>query len=157
MYPVVEKLIARAIPLWDISLSKLKCLDKAQLNETTRIKCSGAKYTDHPEDLPEDQKPQQRPDESEESFWERYGEWEKSVKQYALPEPGEYRVWKNDISDCSDFSHDLRRDFATGLQIIVKLANIQLTPDKLSYDGGSWHVEGQVVFPPTANWTWLSC
>ena len=28
------------------------------------------------------------------------------------------------------------------LQVIVKLANIHLTPDKPSYDGGSWHVEG---------------
>ncbi|KAK8932291.1 hypothetical protein VCV18_000825 [Metarhizium anisopliae] len=29
-------------------------------------------------------------------------------------------------------------------QIIVKLANIHLTPDKPSYDGGSWHIEGQL-------------
>jgi hypothetical protein len=28
------------------------------------------------------------------------------------------------------------------LQVILKLANINLTPDKLSYDGGSWHIEG---------------
>jgi hypothetical protein len=27
----------------------------------------------------------------------------------------------------------------------VKLANIELTPDKPEYDGGSWHVEGQLV------------
>ncbi|KAJ2936892.1 hypothetical protein H1R20_g204, partial [Candolleomyces eurysporus] len=29
------------------------------------------------------------------------------------------------------------------LQVIVKLANIELTPEKPSYEGGSWHVEGQ--------------
>ena len=35
-----------------------------------------------------------------------------------------------------------------GLQIIVKLANIQLTPENPSYEGGSWHIEGQLVnFP----------
>lgn len=28
------------------------------------------------------------------------------------------------------------------LQVIVKIASIELTPDKPSYDGGSWHVEG---------------
>jgi len=28
------------------------------------------------------------------------------------------------------------------LQVIVKLANIELTPDKPQYEGGSWHVEG---------------
>ena len=32
-----------------------------------------------------------------------------------------------------------------GLQVIVKLANIHLTPDKPTYKGGSWHVEGQLV------------
>ncbi|KID94098.1 hypothetical protein MAJ_09937, partial [Metarhizium majus ARSEF 297] len=30
------------------------------------------------------------------------------------------------------------------LQVIVELANIHLTPEKPSYDGGSWHVEGQL-------------
>jgi hypothetical protein len=28
------------------------------------------------------------------------------------------------------------------LQVIVKLANIHLTPEKLEYNGGVWHVEG---------------
>lgn len=31
------------------------------------------------------------------------------------------------------------------LQIIVKLANIELTPEKPKYNGGSWHVEGKQV------------
>lgn len=38
---------------------------------------------------------------------------------------------------------DLRKDFGR-LQIIVKLASIHLTPAKPAYDGGSWHVEGQL-------------
>lgn len=29
-----------------------------------------------------------------------------------------------------------------GLQVIVKLASIELTPEKPAYAGGSWHVEG---------------
>jgi hypothetical protein len=41
---------------------------------------------------------------------------------------------------------DLARDYAKrGLQIIVKLANIHLTPEKPEYAGGTWHVEGQLV------------
>ena len=41
---------------------------------------------------------------------------------------------------------DLKKEYAkSGLQVIVKLANIHLTPEKPSYDGGSWHVEGQLV------------
>ncbi|KAK2823870.1 hypothetical protein FQN49_007534 [Arthroderma sp. PD_2] len=42
---------------------------------------------------------------------------------------------------------DLQRDYEkTGLQVIVKLSNIHLTPEKPSYEGGSWHAEGQLVF-----------
>ncbi|KAF9530887.1 hypothetical protein CPB83DRAFT_787442 [Crepidotus variabilis] len=40
---------------------------------------------------------------------------------------------------------DLRKQFSkNGLQVIVKLANIVLTPDKPDYLGGSWHIEGQM-------------
>ena len=38
---------------------------------------------------------------------------------------------------------NLRKDYRR-LQIIVKLANIHLTPEKPRYEGGSWHVEGQL-------------
>ncbi|KAF8202924.1 hypothetical protein BJ912DRAFT_942328, partial [Pholiota molesta] len=31
-----------------------------------------------------------------------------------------------------------------GLQVIVKMANIELTPEKPNYDGGSWHIDGQL-------------
>ena len=34
----------------------------------------------------------------------------------------------------------------TKMQVIVKLANIVLTPDKPEYMGGTWHVEGCLVF-----------
>lgn len=40
---------------------------------------------------------------------------------------------------------DIRKSFHhTGLQVIVKLASIELTPDKPSYDGGNWHLEGML-------------
>ena len=46
----------------------------------------------------------------------------------------------------SDPTINLKEEYAkSGLQIIVKLANIHLTPEDPSYEGGSWHVEGQLV------------
>ena len=43
---------------------------------------------------------------------------------------------------------ELKRDYGErGLQVIVKLANIELTPEKADYGGGTWHVEGQLVRP----------
>ena len=45
-----------------------------------------------------------------------------------------------------DSTIDLKKEYAeSGLQIIVKLENIHLTPENPTYEGGSWHVEGQRV------------
>ena len=63
------------------------------------------------------------------------------------PEPGQFVS----PSVSQDGKHDerrvdLKREFGErGLQIIVKLANIHLTPEKPRYGGGTWHVEGQLV------------
>jgi hypothetical protein len=45
-----------------------------------------------------------------------------------------------------DSTFNLKEEYAeSGLQIIVKLANIHLTPENPSFEGGSWDVEGQSV------------
>jgi hypothetical protein len=76
------------------------------------------------------------------------------------PEPGElygYEEWKagrsaNDRKDDYGRSKDLLRheyvqvnleeEFRDrGLQVIIKLASVELTPEKPEYNGGSWHLE----------------
>lgn len=43
------------------------------------------------------------------------------------------------------YSVDLKSEFLDkGLQIIVKIAGIELTPDNPKYTGGSWHLEGML-------------
>jgi hypothetical protein len=44
----------------------------------------------------------------------------------------------------SEHKVDLKREH-NRIQVIVKLANIHLTPEKPKYEGGTWHVEGQLV------------
>ncbi|CAN8101817.1 unnamed protein product [Discula destructiva] len=54
-------------------------------------------------------------------------------------------MWSNDDSfrDHKYYSLRIQDDFRKeGLQVIVKLASIELTPENLVYAGGSWHVEG---------------
>ncbi|KAG7405501.1 hypothetical protein ACKAV7_013767 [Fusarium commune] len=46
--------------------------------------------------------------------------------------------------DASHFKSEGFFDKASQIQVIVKMANIHLTPEKPTYDGGSWHVEGQL-------------
>ncbi|KAL3446684.1 hypothetical protein BJX65DRAFT_308852 [Aspergillus insuetus] len=66
-----------------------------------------------------------------------WSDWEAN-REMVQPEPGEFDPDKvtpeNDV--------DLREDYPQGLQVIVKLANIELTPEKPVYHGGTWHVEG---------------
>ncbi|KAK1833711.1 hypothetical protein QBC39DRAFT_254200 [Podospora conica] len=40
---------------------------------------------------------------------------------------------------------ELRNGFPARFQVIFKLANIHLTPDKPAYEGGTWHVEGTLT------------
>ncbi|KAK7189146.1 hypothetical protein PSPO01_04733 [Paraphaeosphaeria sporulosa] len=59
------------------------------------------------------------------------------------PEPGDfknYETWKS--SQTKQCIEDEFREH--GLQVIVKLSSIELTPEKPDYAGGSWHLEGML-------------
>jgi hypothetical protein len=62
-----------------------------------------------------------------------------SSRKIILPEPGDFKI--RDIQKAEFSKH-----FPEGkIQVIVKLANIELTPEKPEYEGGTWHIEGQLV------------
>ncbi|OJZ90147.1 hypothetical protein ASPFODRAFT_58780 [Aspergillus luchuensis CBS 106.47] len=131
LYRVVEQIIDAAIPLWEHSLTQVR----EEGNE--RIPYHGVSYLLHPDPEP---KPEEDEDSDSEEFSERYNAWEKA-RPIALPEPGRFRPpepsWKGWVH--------LRQSFhETGLQVIVKLANIELTPERPDYEGGTWHLEGQL-------------
>lgn len=131
LYGILEKIIARTIPLWDTALTYAG-------NKYNRIVYDQVEYLDHPDPEP---KAKDEEEGSTEEFWDRHGEWEKT-RPIKLPEPGIFKTRKFR----SNKKANLRKRFSrNGLQVIVKLANIQLTPEKPDYDGGSWHVEGQLV------------
>lgn len=83
--------------------------------------------------------------------------WEQ-IKNVIHPDVGvsyTYEQWKKgQVSnpvfgrESYQFTHhyydvDLRRDYEhKGLQVIVKLSGIELTPEKPTYEGGNWHIEG---------------
>jgi hypothetical protein len=69
-------------------------------------------------------------------------EWKwKRMRSILHPEPGpeKYESWKEKTQPPVKLETRFRED---GLQIIVKLASIELTPDKPDYAGGNWHLEG---------------
>ncbi|KAL1847909.1 hypothetical protein Plec18167_004873 [Paecilomyces lecythidis] len=133
LYPIIENVIARAIPLWNRTLTPLD-RDLRYKARRRRITYEEAEY----EEFPEDERPQQGEDEPDEVFWDRDNQWEYDNRRVILPEPEEFVPHECPKVDIRKLAKD------RGLQVIVKLANIELSPEKPEYGGGSWHVEGQM-------------
>ncbi|KAJ5902035.1 hypothetical protein N7495_002563 [Penicillium taxi] len=123
LYGVIEKIISHTIPLW---------------NQTLDVDLYYRRITwDQVEYEEGDEKPEQGDDEDDEVYWTRYDDWS-TARKNVQPEPGEFKPPQNSAAKLQDI-------FAkSGLQVIVKLANIELTPDKPDYEGGTWHIEGQL-------------
>jgi Protein of unknown function (DUF4246) len=138
LYATIEKIIAHCIPLWNAALTPLKSVHYKPL----RIPFEEVIFDPDPQFSDEEgEGPHQEEGEHEDMFYDRRFEWMEQVREVVHPEPGEFVPPPERVDDL-----DLRRDFgSSGLQIIVKLANIQLTPEDSSYYGGTWHVEGQLV------------
>ncbi|KAJ6002462.1 Protein of unknown function DUF4246 [Penicillium sp. IBT 35674x] len=133
LYEVVEKIIAQTIPLWNMSLIT------RHSERRHRIEYKGVEYGEAPE--PEPTVPEG--DYDEDKHCEDHWAWlaSRPIKQ---PEPG--RFDRTYTLDYYDKAVNLREQFKErNLQVIVKLANIELTPEKPDYEGGTWHIEGQLV------------
>ncbi|OTB16768.1 hypothetical protein K445DRAFT_317065 [Daldinia sp. EC12] len=147
LYRVFEEFVSAAVPLWEECLFRKKAL-------RPRITCGTAGWEDY--HLPEGVKiPEEYidhdydPDSDDAEAWENYeprpdlGDFDCRIwyEEHAVldwPEPENYSPRERDPLD----KPDLREDFPSGLQIIFKLANIHLTPESPTYDGGSLHIEG---------------
>ncbi|KAI1024202.1 hypothetical protein LB504_005574 [Fusarium proliferatum] len=68
-------------------------------------------------------------------------EWWSETHKIKCPEPLEDATYP---LNASHFKSEGFFNDASQIQVIVKMANIHLTPEKPRYDGGSWHVEGQL-------------
>jgi Protein of unknown function (DUF4246) len=149
----MEHIIGRVLPMWYRSLSMGRAMRLAK----RRIDGFECKYDeiDKPEENTAENNDRER--HNDQLLWmePKYKENRRTI----LPEPGSYRTWaarvRNGncihsvlydkpespmISPCA-FVHLERQG---RLQVIVKFANIHLTPVKTSYSGGTWHVEGQL-------------
>ncbi|KAF7981017.1 hypothetical protein HWV62_35444, partial [Athelia sp. TMB] len=127
LYDVIEKIIARAIVLWNHTLDPLQSIHG---EPRVRIPFGDPEYGD----IPLVDRPAQEPEEDDWTY-------ESRIRELTLipPPVAEFE----DPEETTLF--DLRREFGEwGLQVIVKLANIHLTPEKPEYGGGTWHVEGQL-------------
>jgi hypothetical protein len=118
---------------------------KLAVEDYRRIDYDCVEYDPDPNNLPADAWPKQEEGEDDDQYNNRMCEWEREYRRVVLPEPGTFEPPSYIPTDPRDLV-DLRKDYeGKPLQIIVKLANIHLTPQKPEYKGGKWHVEGQMV------------
>ena len=141
LYAAIEEVIAKSVPLWMQALLSTLALPVG--NRFGDVGDGFEHSSDYDPDLGED---------------EDYDE----LEHIRVPEPRDYMPRTRKSRDFTSAWHGkdhqpeanikdgeieeeaakIRAAFADkGMQVIVKLANIHLTPDKPSYDGGSWHIE----------------
>ncbi|MCJ1467440.1 hypothetical protein MMC07_006065 [Pseudocyphellaria aurata] len=146
LYSVIEQVVAKAIPLWNQTLTPLNISPYVP----PRVEMKGYGYEgfdDVNHEYP--QGPKQASDEEDGDYFDRWLTWMDSRK-VVHPQPEQFKPPGERFNEkYGDYQYedqplvDLRKDFGR-LQIIVKLATIHLTPEDPNYDGGSWHVEGQL-------------
>lgn len=144
LYAILEKIISHTIPLWNLTLTPLKKLGDF-VHNPARIEYTSCEYNPDPENGPETDGPQETDYANEYEIYHQRSEWYAQTRVVVQPEPGIFEPPPSPGDEEREESVDLRRDYGErGLQIIIKLANIHLTPEKPDYDGGSWHVEGKL-------------
>ncbi|KAG5789209.1 hypothetical protein H9Q69_011738 [Fusarium xylarioides] len=102
----------------------------------------------HNRPLDDDDEPHREDEDCEDDYEEsdrgrRDEAWFKETHIPEIPDPKTeleelVKINPSDVKTSGFFGN------ASRVQVIVKLANIHLTPEKPTYDGGSWHVEGQL-------------
>jgi len=121
-----------------MTLTPLKFPDRS----LPRIPYTDVVYDPDPE-LFLDKGPRQADFEDIDEFLDQRREWIKATRRIVQPEPKQFEP---PSPREPEKTVDLKRDYSErGIQVIVKLANIELTPEKAEYKGGTWHVEGQLV------------
>ena len=147
LYTIIEEVIAAAIPLWELTLSLAH--DASLYDAPRRIQYHECSYHDgggdDDDEDEDDPYPEWEGDEEDGAFEARVYAWNKrrcERRRVVLPEPP--REFDPGPLEVDTFS--LKEMVgASPLQVIVKLANIELTPEKPQYGGGTWHVEGMSV------------
>lgn len=132
LYSVIPEILQRAVPMFERVLSDdLRALLPMRIATSTNgwgseetADCIWDGHSPYPNSSSEDE------------YWNDTDAWIERRTDFKTP----------DARDHYDGDLEIMRDQISlkdrTLQVIVKLANIVLTPEKPSYPGGKWHVEG---------------
>lgn len=155
LYPILEKLIEKSLPAWDalyrwpeeFDMQRLKVTKVGTVCGTPELCEKGYQCEPPNRPLNEGEEPRDEDERWEEDYEESARgkldfAWFRTTHPMDLPEPDPSKqpilINSSGIRTFGFF------DMAPRIQVIVKLANIHLTPESPSYEGGSWHVEGMM-------------
>lgn len=154
MYPIIARFIEKSLPAWDIiynwekhfSVQRLKTMDVREIcpcpEVCRRRMCNPWNRPINNSESPRGKREWRRPEYKKSDRKKLDEAWFSSTHSLKVPdadaEAEQYvRLRASDIKSSGFFGGKKE------IQVIVKLANIHLTPEKPKYSGGSWHVEGQ--------------
>ncbi|KAH6979175.1 hypothetical protein EDB82DRAFT_247320 [Fusarium venenatum] len=149
IYATIEKLIDRAITAWDLCVPCYLTGEKDGAGRTEpRFGMpenpddeNDKNWTVSLDDIPLP-KGENEDDKSDSYRWEmedrQREQWEE-VREPIQPEAPEFKAWDYGVKPACSF-----RERYPDIQVIVKMASIELTPDKPTFPAGGWHVEGQM-------------
>ncbi|CAO2652066.1 Nn.00g003490.m01.CDS01 [Neocucurbitaria sp. VM-36] len=154
IYRTIEDLVKTSLPLWDQCLAMATGYEERDGAGRTEPRFS---KPDNPDDENEENWIPRNAEEcadaefskeqlAEQGYNSNYDEddlkrfkWE-SIRRPCIPEPS-----FKDVDYAPEEGKRLFDRFRdSGLQIIVKMASIELTPEKANFPVGGWHVEGQM-------------
>ncbi|KAK2732294.1 hypothetical protein CKAH01_02240 [Colletotrichum kahawae] len=164
LYSVIEKVLGKVVSLWDVvhrwpeefEFQRL-WMPKVGRCCTTPELCKKGPYWCRPESRPQESDEEPRgeneynddwedsDDEPESLTWRRDKIWYRATHPLSRPNIPPYTRMPINGEGVTPEDVKLQKGFfnnAERIQVIVKLANIHLTPEKPTYDGGSWHIEG---------------
>ncbi|KAM0398828.1 hypothetical protein ACHAPZ_007793 [Fusarium culmorum] len=159
IYATIEKLVEKALPAWDFSIPCYRvrkmvgaCRTKPRFNkpetpddeEETNWNISLEDVQKRDELTEKDQYGHDTDDSDDEVFSDeeeqQHHDWQK-MREPIQPEAPTFKAWNYGTKP----GESLRERFQDrGLQVIVKMASIELTPEKPEFPAGGWHVEGQM-------------
>jgi hypothetical protein len=155
LYKVLEKLLDKIIPMWNMTLSPIK----SPLHPRARIELQEVQYVEKNPGKTEP-KPVESPREERGDYEDRLRAWRRKWFKAVQPEPGEFAPVgippeiMDDLPPAEKNKHrlldlmDLRKEYGhRGLQVLVRIADMAPTPNQPVFEV-PWHMEGQIVRLP---------
>lgn len=152
LYPLLENLLDKVIPMFDMTLSPVKSC----LHPRARIEMHDVIYERITTgDIEE--KPTESPNESRQAYEERLRAWRRKHFRAVHPDPGEFATIgissqmmeelppeEQHIHRIADIM-DLKKEYGhRGLQVIVRIDDNNPNPEEPEFEV-PWHMEGQIV------------